>query len=230
MEKAQTAREDAGETALAAVNESKVEPVDVIGGDEKGGFGAEKLNGATPAGSSLPGGAAGPGQKVSLEAQAKKSGGKRSGLLGKFKSTKKSEKTFSEDFFSFENEAAENIEQRPAFSTGHNSRTSKKTRPREVAVPYSKLRKDRFFDWPPDPTVSRATPISGPWLAQPATDLAEQDLAGNGMPGQDLNPQSPTGQPIPKAANGLSSDLEHLRRRYVSEQQAEGGASKQDGW
>ena len=26
-------------------------------------------------------------------------------------------------------------------------------------MPYFRFRKDRFFDWPPDPTVSRATPL-----------------------------------------------------------------------
>ena len=99
----------------------------------------------------------------------------------------------------------EKVEQRPAFSTGHNSRISKKVRPREVAVPYSKLRKDRFYDWPPDPTVSRATPVAGPWLA--ASD-PEADAGG------------PVPQSIPSmSANGLSPDLENLRRRYVSEQQ-----------
>lgn len=96
----------------------------------------------------------------------------------------------------------EKIEQRPAFSTGHNSRISKKVRPREVAVPYSKLRKDRFYDWPPDPTVSRATPVAGPWLAA----SVPEDAGG------------PVPQSIPSmTANGLSPDLENLRRRYVSE-------------
>ena len=99
----------------------------------------------------------------------------------------------------------EKVEQRPAFSTGHNSRISKKVRPREVAVPYSKLRKDRFYDWPPDPTVSRATPVAGPWLSAMDPEL---EIGG------------PVPQSIPQASmNGLSPDLENLRRRYVSEQQ-----------
>ena len=102
-----------------------------------------------------------------------------------------------------------------AFSTGHNSRTSKKTRPREVAVPYSKLRKDRFFDWPPDPTVSRATPLPGPWFAPAGAEEEGAQYAENGM--------SPMAQPIP-AANGLSPEMENLRRRYVAEQQQYRGA------
>jgi hypothetical protein len=32
--------------------------------------------------------------------------------------------------------------------------------PREIIVPYGPFRKERFYDWPPDPTVARATPIS----------------------------------------------------------------------
>jgi hypothetical protein len=50
---------------------------------------------------------------------------------------------------------------RPAFSTQFNGKQSKKAaQPREIVVPYSRLRKERFYDWPPDPTVSRATPIA----------------------------------------------------------------------
>lgn len=49
---------------------------------------------------------------------------------------------------------------RPAFFSGHGQTTSNtKLLPRAVAIPYSRFRKERFYDWPPDPTVSRATPI-----------------------------------------------------------------------
>ncbi|KAG7356782.1 hypothetical protein IV203_001468 [Nitzschia inconspicua] len=47
---------------------------------------------------------------------------------------------------------------RPAFYA-HTKPTRRNQIPRDVAVPYFRFRKDRFFDWPPDPTVSRATPI-----------------------------------------------------------------------
>jgi hypothetical protein len=49
----------------------------------------------------------------------------------------------------------------PFSSTGAVTTTasSKKTPTRSVAVPYFRLKKDRFYDWPPDPTVSRATPV-----------------------------------------------------------------------
>ena len=47
---------------------------------------------------------------------------------------------------------------RPAFYA--HARPSRRNQiPRDVAVPYFRFRKDRFYDWPPDPTVSRATPI-----------------------------------------------------------------------
>lgn len=52
-------------------------------------------------------------------------------------------------------------EQRPAFESALHGQTtsSKKLQPKAVAIPYSRLKKERFYDWPPDPTVSRATPI-----------------------------------------------------------------------
>ena len=61
-----------------------------------------------------------------------------------------------------ENEAMKEAEMfhspRPAFFA--HTRPSKRTQvPRDVAVPYFRFRKDRFYDWPPDPTVSRATPM-----------------------------------------------------------------------
>lgn len=47
---------------------------------------------------------------------------------------------------------------RPAFYA--HARPSRRNQiPRDVAIPYFRFRKDRFYDWPPDPTVSRATPI-----------------------------------------------------------------------
>ena len=50
---------------------------------------------------------------------------------------------------------------RPAFFSGLHGQTASNTKlqPRAVAIPYSRFRKERFYDWPPDPTVSRATPI-----------------------------------------------------------------------
>jgi hypothetical protein len=50
---------------------------------------------------------------------------------------------------------------RPAFYA-HTRPTRRTQVPRDVAVPYFRFRKDRFFDWPPDPTVSRATPLLTP--------------------------------------------------------------------
>lgn len=47
---------------------------------------------------------------------------------------------------------------RPAFYA-HTKPTRRTQVPRDVAVPYFRFRKERFYDWPPDPTVSRATPL-----------------------------------------------------------------------
>jgi hypothetical protein len=51
--------------------------------------------------------------------------------------------------------------ERPAFESALHgqSSSSRKLQPRSVVIPYSRLKKERFYDWPPDPTVSRATPI-----------------------------------------------------------------------
>jgi len=89
----------------------------------------------------------------------------------KFRSNKDSNKSASkrgasalESFNENETEHGELVEddgERPAFSSmiHGSSSSSKKIEPRAVAIPYSRLKKDRFFDWPPDPTVSRATPM-----------------------------------------------------------------------
>lgn len=61
------------------------------------------------------------------------------------------------------NVSEENIEEtRPAFKSElrGQSASSRKMVPRAVTIPYSRVKKDRFFDWPPDPFVSRATPMS----------------------------------------------------------------------
>ena len=59
-------------------------------------------------------------------------------------------------------EDEEDEKERPAFQSALHgqSSSSKKMQPRAVAIPYSRLNKERFYDWPPDPTVSRATPIA----------------------------------------------------------------------
>lgn len=140
---------------------------------------------------------------------------KLSGLLSKtFRSKSSDSGSQTDDESIGEDVGGDTQEQRPAFSTQHNSRSSKKLRPREVAVPYSKLRKDRFYDWPPDPTVSRATPVPiGPYA-----DYSPEELAGGASPSKSSQQASqPSAQPVPQA-NG-DDVLETLRRRYVAEQQ-----------
>ena len=69
------------------------------------------------------------------------------------------------------------IRERPPFSSDlHGQSSSKKLAPRSVAIPYSRVRKERFYDWPPDPTVSRATPLQlvGPPPVDPTNVLKQQ--------------------------------------------------------
>ena len=74
------------------------------------------------------------------------------------------------------------VGERPPFSSDlHGQSSSKKLSPRSIAVPYSRVRKERFYDWPPDPTVSRATPIYlyGPPPAEninPTLDLDDESI------------------------------------------------------
>lgn len=64
--------------------------------------------------------------------------------------------------------------ERPAFQTDwHSHASTKKSQPRAVVIPYGRLKKDRFFDWPPDPTVSRATPINSQQNGVEADSLTE---------------------------------------------------------
>jgi hypothetical protein len=62
---------------------------------------------------------------------------------------------------------------RPAFYA-HTRPTRRTQVPRDVAVPYFRFRKERFYDWPPDPTVSRATPLMGAAMDN------HHDLGGDG--------------------------------------------------
>jgi hypothetical protein len=69
---------------------------------------------------------------------------------------------------------------RPAFHSAlyGQSSASTKVQPRAVAIPYSRFKKERFYDWPPDPTVSRATPIT---LFQ-VSDKADNDSLSASIP------------------------------------------------
>jgi hypothetical protein len=85
-----------------------------------------------------------------------------------------------------EDEQAEEINEadlyhspRPAFYA-HNRPTRRTQVPRDVAVPYFRFRKDRFYDWPPDPTVSRATPMLTYAQTGAGTDDEDDDRRGSG--------------------------------------------------
>ena len=79
---------------------------------------------------------------------------KRGGLFGRSKKKEEEDELKEAEI----REAELYQSPRPAFYA-HNKPTKRNQIPRDVAVPYFRFRKDRFFDWPPDPTVSRATPM-----------------------------------------------------------------------
>ena len=79
---------------------------------------------------------------------------KRGGLFGRSKKKEEEEEAKEAEM----REAELYQSPRPAFYA-HSKPTKRSQIPRDVAVPYFRFRKDRFFDWPPDPTVSRATPM-----------------------------------------------------------------------
>ena len=67
--------------------------------------------------------------------------------------------------------------------------------PRDVAVPYFRFRKDRFYDWPPDPTVSRATPMLAALQAAAREDDYESiDRSRNRIRGDSDRPPFPNSQ------------------------------------
>jgi hypothetical protein len=51
------------------------------------------------------------------------------------------------------------LDTRQPFAASGMKANKKIIQPREIVVPYSRFRKERFFDWPPDPFVARATPV-----------------------------------------------------------------------
>jgi hypothetical protein len=102
-----------------------------------------------------------------------------------------------------EEDAAELKGDRPVFSsTVQGSVVSRRIQPRSVAVPYSRFKKDRFFDWPPDPTVSRATPLI-PW----ERDMSQQQAAPK--------PNEPTAE-LMVAASEKRAQRAELRRRIAA--------------
>ena len=71
-----------------------------------------------------------------------------------------------------------------AAPTGIGRLTNPRT-PREVVVPYTPFRLDRFYDWPPDPTVSRATPVVFENCVFEATPFGEDVIQGRNVGGGD---------------------------------------------
>mmetsp|Transcript_16173 Transcript_16173/g.44778 ORF Transcript_16173/g.44778 Transcript_16173/m.44778 type:complete len:1018 (+) Transcript_16173:218-3271(+) len=92
---------------------------------------------------------------VSDSTKSKEKGGKKKRLWG---FGRKSEEQVDEQEEEI-NEVEMFRPSRPAFIAHSKSNKRAQQVPRDVAVPYFRFRKDRFYDWPPDPTVSRATPM-----------------------------------------------------------------------
>ena len=130
----------------------------------------------------------------------------RRGLFGRMKNRGKSQiPAESTDLFM--------TQDRPPFSSAFSSSTNnRKLRPRSVVVPYSKLRKDRFYFWPPDPTVSRATPLE--FESWPMDHMPEEFTTKSTDEPERLGRRSSTGHDS-ATSDGMPA-AESLRRRRGS--------------
>lgn len=106
---------------------------------------------------------------------------------------------------------------RPAFYA-HTRPTRRTQVPRDVAVPYFRFRKDRFFDWPPDPTVSRATPLLAPGVpvsqdygAIPEPSAHKNQSSENDMPDyeQEERPRGMRQRPVRQQKNPDPQDIDY---------------------
>jgi hypothetical protein len=100
--------------------------------------------------------------------------------------------------------------ERPVFTTQKNAGTAVTRKGRAVAIPYSRFRKERFYDWPPDPTVSRATPLP-PFLKDTANlDASLQDPV--------ISPAHSYGKdgPVETIIRSRPDDASKLRHRGAS--------------
>jgi hypothetical protein len=86
---------------------------------------------------------------------------------------------------------------RPAFTGAmrHPKASKVPLEPREVVVPYCRIRTERFYFWPPDPTVSRATPVA---LLDSGfvEDVSIPSPHGRGSPPNSLRRRFPTDSTI----------------------------------
>jgi hypothetical protein len=110
---------------------------------------------------------------------------------------------------------AELVDERPPFLPNHHANASKKVQPRSVVIPYSRLKKDRFYDWPPDPTVSKATPLSfrtesksnTKVLARSDSNDSKGSLFEASNPDDDVLPKGLRRRPQPTIQSELPMDL-----------------------
>lgn len=121
---------------------------------------------------------------------ARKKEGRRQGLKQKFANMREKRRRRKQESQDKETNPKP-APARPAFNAATYHKASKvPLEPREVVVPYSRVRTERFYDWPPDPAVSRASPVF---------------LAGYGLVDESF---------IPNANEGVTS--KSLARRRVS--------------
>jgi len=109
----------------------------------------------------------------------------RRGFFQRLRENRRAKRRDSSNGGNSSSEMFQSKAERPAFSSQMRIQgtSGRRGQPRAVAIPYSRLRKERFFDWPPDPTVSRATPI--PLFTDMYTD--DPPIYEN-MPAEDSSP------------------------------------------
>jgi hypothetical protein len=102
---------------------------------------------------------------------------------------------------------------RPAFiGVARHPKSSKvPLEPREVVVPYTRIRTERFYYWPPDPTVSKATPIAlleNGFVQEISIPAPDEDVS----PHSHLRRRFPAGNEKVGEANVLKSVARAARR------------------
>lgn len=136
--------------------------------------------------------------------------GNRAWFVSSSKDKKKQKNESSSGFH-----GTEFVDERPPFLPNHHASTSKKVQPRSIVIPYSRVKKDRFFDWPPDPTVSKATPLpfrtepksAAKVLARSESNDSNGSLDGASNPGNDSFPKGLRRRLHPTAQSNLPMDL-----------------------
>ena len=90
----------------------------------------------------------------------RKKEGRRNRLKKKFETMREKRRLKKRESLAEKESKPDPLPPRPAFRAVSYLKPSKvPLEPREVVVPYTRVRTERFYDWPPDPSVSRASPV-----------------------------------------------------------------------